>query len=442
MPFIYYFSSILRLKFKLLTPFFSILLAICFSNNAIAKPLDGYCVSKLTPEQARLKKRDTEFNKLVQKNNYDEEPSTTATFFRNGEKFIVETNGFYLQLKKEGEEKVIQKIINFLKAEDRIKYIFITENNWLFIHADYNNYMMELNNPELTFNLEKIIKIPFYGENCNRFERWLEGGCRVSFISHSKTLDRAIISGYHPTDTGLKWTAIEILAGKIKTITSLKERFVVEADVPKYNGAILRARLNRALFYDGHKITELELDLPKKRFSGQYPTWQVRKVDSYRESEQNQTNERIYITNLSFNSKHLNFVIEVKKEADIYTKTIPFAANVDNQNITQAFLSFPDDPRKWGATSNSILFEISGKYQTVLKIPKSYYIPRYLRTLDRVRQQAIEGKKMALDEPAIVFDVVHKKTESSETYYVKKNTSSGQCEILLDPDNPLELTVD
>ena len=442
MLFINYFSYRLRSKLNSIIPCSSILLSILFSNNVLTKTLDGYCISKLTPEQAQFKKRNSESDKLVQRNIYDEKPSTTATFFKDGEKFIVETDGFYLQIKKEGEDKIIQEITNFLKPDDRINYIFITENNWLFIHADYNNYMIELNNPEKTFNLENITKILFYNdENCNRFERWFYGGCRVNQIYHSKTLDRAIISGYYPEKDNRIGTAVEIVAGEIKTITSLQEDFVVAADVPKYNGVILRAGINKALFYDGNRITELKLDIPKKRFSGQYPIWKVRKVNSYGEGEQENITQRIYITNVQFGNEDPKFVIEVKKEAEVYTKKIPFAANIDLQDISQAFLSFANDTRKWGATSNSILFEISGKYQTVLKIPKHHYIPHQLRTPDHIRQEITEGKQIALDEPAIVFDVVHEKTKAFQGYYIKKVFSPSDCDVILDPENPVELPV-
>ena len=49
----------------------------------------------------------------------------------------------------------------------------------------------------------------------------------------------------------------------------------MEEDVPKYNGAILRGTLNEVLFYDGNKIVELDLDLPRKWFRNEYPTWDV-----------------------------------------------------------------------------------------------------------------------------------------------------------------------
>lgn len=437
------FLFLLRLNFKLLTPYFLVLLAISFSHNAIAKPLSEYCVSKLKPEQTRFESKDNESKVSILNSAYRQRPSRKASFSKNGEKFTIETNGFYLQLKREGEEKVIQEIINnLLKPDDRMKYIFITENNWLFIHSDYNNYMIELDNPEKTFKLENLIKIPFDNDkNCNRFERWFYGGCPVNLIYHSQTLDRAIIPDYYPKESNQEGTAVEIVAGKIKIINSLDEKFVIAADLPEFGGIILRASLNRALFYDGNKITELELDLPRKRFSGQYPIWKVRKIGDYGEGKENETNERIYITNLRFSSEKLNFVIEVKKEAKIYTKKIPFAANVDTQNLSQAFLSFPGEYRKWGTTKNSIIFEISGKYQTILKIPESYYIPYQLRTIPHIREMR-KGKKVSLDEPAIVFDVVHRENESSTAYYVKKISSSATCDVMLDPDNPVELPVD
>ena len=346
-----------------------------------------------------------------------------------------------MQLNKEGEEKVIQTINISLKPDDRIDYIFITENKWLFIHADYSNYIIELNNSEKSFNLENITKIPFYNdEDCNAFKRWFYGGCRVNQIYHSKTLDRAIISGYYPEKDNRIGTAVEIVAGKIQTIASLDEKFVIAADVPKYNGLILRAGLNEALFYDGSKITKLKLDIPKKRFSGEYPIWEVRKVDTYRESQKKSDSRRIYITNVQFGNKDPKFVIEVKKEAEIYTKKIPFAANIDLQDISQAFLSFPDDSRKWGATSNSILFEVEGKYKTVLKIPKHHYIPSSLRTIPHNRE-ILKGKRISLDEPAIVFDVVHEKTEAFQSYYIKKVSSPTDCDVILYPESPVELPV-
>ena len=327
---------------KVTVPFFSIFLSILLSYSVLAKPLDEYCVSKLTPKQAQFQKEDSRLDELVQNNFGYERPSTTATFFRDKERFSIKTDGFDLQLNKEGEEKVIQTINISLKPDDRIDYIFITENKWLFIHADYSNYIIELNNSEKSFNLENITKIPFYNdEDCNAFKRWFYGGCRVNQIYHSKTLDRAIISGYYPEKDNRIGTAVEIVAGKIQTIASLDEKFVIAADVPKYNGLILRAGLNEALFYDGSKITKLKLDIPKKRFSGEYPIWEVRKVDTYRESQKKSDSRRIYITNVQFGNKDPKFVIEVKKEAEIYTKKIPFAANIDLQDISQAFLSFP-----------------------------------------------------------------------------------------------------
>ena len=441
MLYVNYLLSMLRLKMKVTVPFFSIFLSILLSYSVLAKPLDEYCVSKLTPKQAQFQKEDSRLDELVQNNFGYERPSTTATFFRDKERFSIKTNGFYLQLNKEGEEKVIQKINISLKPDDRIDYIFITENKWLFIHADYSNYIIELNNPEKSFNLENITKIPFYNdEDCNAFERWFYGGCRVNQIYHSKTLDRAIISGYYPEKDNRIGTAVEIVAGKIQTIASLDEKFVIAADVPKYNGLILRAGLNEALFYDGSKITKLKLDIPKKRFSGEYPIWEVRKVDTYRESQKKSDSRRIYITNVQFGNKDPKFVIEVKKEAEIYTKKIPFAANIDLQDISQAFLSFPDDSRKWGATSNSILFEISGKYKTVLKIPKHHYIPHQLRTIPHNRE-ILKGKRISLDEPAIVFDVVHEKTEAFQSYYIKKVSSPTDCDVILDPESPVELPV-
>ena len=133
----------------------------------------------------------------------------------------------------------------------------------------------------------------YYGGKCNRWHRWFNGGCPVSIIYHSQTLGRAIITGYYLTDSGHKWTTVEIVAGEIKVLESPKPIGNIAADLSNYNGAILRGRLNEALFYDGNQITELELELSRKQFSGQYPIWKVRKIRDYVGGKESETNERI-----------------------------------------------------------------------------------------------------------------------------------------------------
>lgn len=73
-------------------------------------------------------------------------------------------------------------------------------------------------------------------------------------------------------------------------------------------------------------------------------------------------------------------------------------------------------------------------------IPGSFYIPSSLRTIPHIRE-ILKGKRISLDEPAIVFDVVHEKTEAFQSFYIKKVSSPSDCDVILDPENPVELPV-
>jgi len=435
-----YFSHTKRSNIKLII-FFLIFIFISIFNNAQAKNIGEYCVSKLTPEQAQFEKANSDYDELIQRDILKERPSRTATFIKNETQFVVETNGLSLRLRKEGDEKVIQEVTNFVKKDDAIRYLFITQDNWLFINSAYNNYMVDLNTPRPTLGDGEPTKIPaFYGGKCGKLKSWWNGGgCVVSSLYHSKSLGRAIISGYYSTNSGQKWTTVEILGGEIKTVLSPKKIFTVKADIPQYNGAILRGLSNEALFYDGKKVTELNLHIPKKRFSNTYPSWTVRVINKYEKKSKGKIGQRIYLTNILLGDETPRFVTEIKKKAEPYTTKIPFSKEIEHEHLYQAFLSFPGDFRNWGTTKNSILFELEGKYKTVLLISKSFYIPSSLRTIPHIRE-IMKGNKNSIGEPGIVFDVINKKTEAFQTYYIKKMLSSDNCDVMLDPDNPVELT--
>jgi hypothetical protein len=419
-----FFSNYCYHKFKLWRQLsiLRILIILIFgiSDSAVASPLNKYCISKVKATPSRLKFQDNLENKSSRA------LQQSIVIFKNGEKFTLEDNGLGVQLKRPKNNKIISQLNYFLEKDEWIKYLYLTKDNWLFINADKNNYITKINLDLAELRLERPSKLPIvYREKCSSFENWFVGGCSVSGLSYSPTLDSIFVTGYHPTSSGQEWVTMQVVAGKTKILLSPKTIESFRADIPQLEGVIFKGSSGEILFYDGLTVIELPIDFPKPVFWSKTPDWRIEGLsDIVYKYSTDIYNGRIFIGNLNTTITP-KFLFELK--AGLSTKPIPLPEElVQKMGISLDIAKLPNDFRIWAIMGNNILAEIEGEMKTVVTAPESYIIIAWGRS-----------------NSTISFQVAQKENpESNTTYYIKQVSPEAQCEAMLDPNKPLLLDGD
>lgn len=413
-----YFYRQFKLRRQLFILRLLIVLTFGISHSAVASPLNSYCISKIKPKQSQSGIQNNSKNQVLQTL---EQPITIS---KDSEKFIIEKGGKGIELKRQKDNKTIVQL-DFLQKDEWISYAYLTKDNWLFIHADYNNYMTNLNLDIAELKFKRPSKLPeVYQNKCSRFDKWLFGGCPVSLLNYSPTLDRVFLSGYHPTSSAQEWVTMEIVAGKAKILSSPKTINSFRADLPKFKGVIFEGSSKEVLFYNGSTVTELPVDFPKRWFWSKNPDWRIEGLSDITYNLSTDTpNGRIFIGSL-YTAITPKFLFELKTGTSLTPIPLPEELVREN-NIGLSLAKLPNDPRLWAIMGNNILAEINGKLKTVITAPKSYIVIAW---------------SQSLSDSTISFQVAQRNnTKSLTTYYIKHASKEAKCEAMLDLEKPLLL---
>ena len=419
----------------------------CLTPNALANPLKDYCISKTEPE---------EILREVRTSSWEEKRNKKVNI--NGENYIVyqPSGQWEIKLIRESDGRVINEIsgLDFLEPDESISSLYITENKWLFIHADKNNYVTSLVSGDRARLGMPVLasRDKFYKKKCTRLRRFFDS-CLAPYIDHSLVLDRIFISGYRETASGQHWSTIESIGDQEKTLPFPKpmtsylgdsvalngvffksdedEVFfydgnkIVELprpikslvqDLPKFNGVLFKGTKDEILFYDGITVTEIPSPFPSQRNSS---NWYSSRITIFDEKDRKYVNERVFLVSFPKKRQATNVVMELSKELLLLPINLHNKEKITFINL----IKFPNDTILWATVDNRVYAEINNQFQTIVSVPEKYYINPLL--------------KFPLE-----FRIGQKFKNKTTTYYITKVSPTAQCEIMLDINNPVELTVE
>jgi hypothetical protein len=267
--------------------------------------------------------------------------------------------------------------------------------------------------PSFIGSVENLPKI--YDHPCNI----LSIECvRETFFSYSPTLDRVFIQGYRKTFLGRGFVHLEISKSGTKSVPDalLDSNSGFIEDISALNGVLFGGGHSKeALFYDGERVTNISSHFPElKGIYKIYKTrnWNFRKI----------ANGRMFFVSTGHYSRGLPFIMEVKKGLHFTLISVP----KELENTWIELFTLPNNSRLWGVTRNAMLAQTEGKLQTVLTISPSLYI---------IGPSGIEQ----LEDGSIAFQVENISTKSITNYVLKHTSSTANCEIMLNPDEPVLL---
>lgn len=204
----------------------------------------------------------------------------------------------------------------------------------------------------------------------------------------------------------------------VQEISSPEPVNLISHYISKLNGVLLRGTKGAILYFDGLKIEKIPSPFTRQNIMR---SWRLIEVATFEEDENRSNDERIFLYIYRGKVRKPNLVTEFK--AGLLLEPVSFPQEI---NYTVNFFRFPDDSLFWAIVHNfGILAEIDGKFQNIVTVPE----PNTM------------SWKFPLTAP-ISFKVENSLTNKSEQYYLKKASPSANCEIRLDPDNPVKLTVD
>ena len=439
---------------KLLLAQFILAFSVVSADKVIALSVKEYCLSKVEPSEFKI---ELEKNPYKLPNEIVSSINGKIDFSRNNKNYSLTINYDTIQLieKKGG---VISQLEIPLEKDSWISGGYLTEDNWLYINADKNNYAVKVNleSPRSFLRYEILPKV--YPKRCNNFTNWLEGGCGVKSFSIYPTSNKVFLSGHQLQPDGRKWVVMEIAGGEtkilntseqirsishipelngfifkdvkgeiffyngvdVKEISSPEPVNLISRYIPKLNGVLLRGTKGAVLYFNGLEIEKIPSPFPRQK---KMPDWYLAEVATFEEDKDRSGDERIFLYNPRGKARKPHLVTELK--AGLLLEPVSFPQKTNDIRID--FLRFPGDSLWWAMAHNfGILAEIDGKFQNIVTVPES---------------NTISWRVYQLTAP-ISFKVENSLTNKSEQYYIKKASPLANCEIMLDPDNPVKLTVD
>ena len=396
-----------------------VFLSISISSNAFANSENRYCISVTEPvAEAEETVEYSEKNK-----NYLPKIINSFSLSQKYKINVIEEK--HIKLIDREDSQIISSLNIPLEEQEYIEVAFIMENNLLFLSTTYENYIVEIDSNTSVFKWEESTKLTrYYTKKCSGFRKWLEGNCGVGAFVYSPTLNSVFLSGY--SDLGLiqRWKSIEINVntGEIKPILPPKPIRPGLTDLATFNGVLFIGFNDEIIFYDGNNFEKISLYLDKKKlkYLDYYRLIKISNVPNLK----NLIKERIFVTDLIHGKETPGTLIEIKSNLSQTPILVP--KGLDRKNILKRFTYLPEDLRLLMITKNSILFEMSDEYKTLLSISQPYQIPTY-----------VSYKKYT---EAIPFDIVNKQNKLLTTFYIKRVSSNANCKLLLDPNKPTVLS--
>ena len=441
------------LLIQLLTAF-----AMGYPGGAIALSLEDYCLSKTEPSEF---KTELKKNPRQNSNQINFLGNDKIDFSQNNKKYSIKIDYDIVQLIDEESNSIIAQLELPLGKDNGIRSAYLAKDNWLYLSARRDNYMVrvDLENSKSYLEYKLIPKI--YRERCSNFINWFDGGCLIREFSVYNLSNKVFFTGYKPTPDGQKWVTMAIEGGKIKILQTSKQIKSI-LHFPGLNGFLLRGKKNEILFYDGVEVKEIKTSasirkvhqyIPKLRgvllqgtkgeilffdgvkiheISSIFPRqrkrildWNLAKISTFTKDEQHYSDERIFLTNFLIYANSPLLLMELKADLSLVSVSLP----EQSRGKRMYLFRFPDDSLIWAIRSRnsrgSILAEIDGKFQNVISASRFHTI-RWKRPLTM----------------PISFDVKDERGGKQETYYIKRVTPLANCDIILDSHNTIELTVE
>lgn len=366
---------------------------------AIAIPLDEYCISQV----GQRKKLDS---------NWSADKLARVTIPIDGKLFhaIAASHNRLLLMRGEDETPIAQ--MHAPQDYGGIKNLILGKDGWLWIDGDQIDYTAQLNLDDTLPTIGSPIVFPeLYVKPCSSFGRFFDNCVRITNFYYSATLDRTFVIGHRPTFLGRpNLAAFEMSAGKAKLLPAKASSARFVADIPMLNGVLLKGSSGKALFYDGVTVTNLLSDFPKRSARRRLPDWRMKST----------LGGRTFLESVGSRSKGSPLLMELKAGP----RLTPISVPKELENTWLDLFTLPNDPRLWGVTRNSILIEVKDSLRTVVTLPESYYI-------DIPNWQSVDG--------SIAFVVKNKTTDSSTDHFLKHASSTAECKVILNADEPISL---
>ena len=279
--------------------------------------------------------------------------------------------------------------------------------------------------PPLPPFIDSVENLPeLYSQACNKFYRFVWGECdRETFFSYSPTLNRVFIQGHRRTDWVKDFAHLEISPSGTKSVPESLVNSDFLEDIATLNGAVFQGDNGEALFYDGSKITNISFYFPnrekrkkRKKVNNYHPrSWNI--IKTY--------NERIFIVDNGFYSQQSPFVMELKTGMNIEFIDVP--KKVTNQ--PWEFYTLKNDSRLWVISRKSVFAEVADELKEVIIAS-----PHNIITVNTITKQLADG--------SVFFQVENTNTELITNYFLRKASSTANCEIMLDLNKPVELSTE
>jgi len=366
-----------------------------FVPNALAAPLDSYCIKKES-ESSAFKYRSPE-------------RTLKLTFSVKGEPFHLVADGSMVYLKRGNEAKPLMRAYAKQYEYGGIEKLTLSKNGWLLINATERDYIAHVDLDSLPPTLSSAQKLTeLKRKPCSIFNIFCYDTAQGRY---SSVLDRIFISGYRDTLFGSKdRTTLEIVDGKKRKLPRILQSAYFYADMPQLNGVLFRSTSGEALLYDGRTVTSLLKDFIKQSLKNKPAGWKLVK---------SKHTNGVFFANTG-QIRHSEFLVGIKK--DLTLKPI-YTSLPEELSGSMRFYILPDDERLWGFHSKSIATEVNGVFRIVANKSEGYIFG--------VRRHAPDG--------SIHFSIKNSDIDSHLYYSIARTSSPDQCQIPLNSEKPFVL---
>jgi hypothetical protein len=292
---------------------------------------------------------------------------------------------------------------DYPRSYKRIKDLKLDRYNWLWIDGAKIDYIAPLTFPSGVLTLGKPVTVSqLMSRPCSYLEN-LIFGCPPAQSSYSTTLKQVFLTGYEVNLFGTSSPqTYTIINGKLTSLPILNELQVGQFyhEVPVANGVIFHVRHQKAIFYDGQRVTTL---LSKNL------GWRLRQTPD---------GKRTFLVKLMISPASL-----VLQELTPGPRLTPIPASLTPTDFTFDidFFTLPKDTTLWAIFKDGLFAQVNGRLQKVFTFSK----PMSFDDLESVWQTP---------DGAIGFNLKDLKSslrgsEGGTNYFLRRRSATTNCQI-------------